>query len=107
MHRIDADARLDGDERTQLRIAILFHHETVLVLVDELTYCVNKWKSAHAQKVRRQTGVGELLESFAHGQVATADGDHADRRAVAALDDRPRYVGRRGGVLLLQAVDDP
>src|SRR5665213_2456129 len=95
------DAGLEREERPELRIAILLDNEADLVFSEERFDSRVEWKTAQAHEIAHDAALGQYVERFANGRIATAQSYDAEAGAGAALDDG-RWDELRGGLVLLE-----
>ena len=86
------DRGLEGQERAQLRVAVLLHHEDRGVQAQEALHFVVEGKGLDAQIVDWNLLPREHIDRLAHRTVAAADAHDAD--LVVALADRSAVSAR-------------
>ncbi len=69
---------LVDDQHAHLRIAVLFDHEHLVVLADEIGDLFVEGKSADAQRIEMQPLLLEGIERFLHRRAGRAVEDHAE-----------------------------
>jgi hypothetical protein len=84
-------ARLERQQRAQLRIAILLDDEQQPVIGQELLDFLAEREGAHAHVVHLHAARMQDVERLVHGAIRTADRDDRDVGARILLDDRPRH----------------
>src|ERR1035438_1629299 len=91
------DARLDREQRSELRVSVLFDDETDVMVVEELPDGRREGESSDPNEVDGNAGVTEEGDRLADGEIAAADRNEADRASVVPLDDgRGHVLGGRG-----------
>src|ERR1039458_7495790 len=100
------DAGLDSEQRSELRVSILFDDEAEVMVVKKLPDVRGEGESSDPDVVDRNAGVTEQVDRLADGEIAAADGHDADCCTVAPLDDGCRHVMGGGGMFPCQTVHD-
>src|SRR5665648_133237 len=77
------DARLDREQRSELRVSVLFDDETEVMVVEELLDDRRERESSDPNEVDGDAGVTEEADRLADGEIAAADRHDADRGTVA------------------------
>src|SRR5579863_4178430 len=67
-------------QRTQLRVAILFDDETELALFEESLHRLVERESTHPEKVRGDAARGQDVDRLPHRRIAAAKSDDAELR---------------------------
>src|ERR1035438_7799754 len=105
-HFVLGDARLDREQRSELRVSVLFDDETDVMVVEELPDVRREWESSDPNEVDGNAGVTEEGDRLADGEIAAADRHDTDRGTVAPLDDRRGHVLGGRGMLQCETVHD-
>src|ERR1039458_605534 len=88
------DARLDREQRSELRVSVLFDDETDIMVVEELPDVRREGESSDPNEVDGNAGVTEEGDRLADGEIAAADRPDADRGSGVPLDDGRGEIGR-------------
>ena len=99
------DLRLERQQRTHLRVAVLLDHEHEAVGGEELLDLVAEREGLDPQVVERNALAAQHVERFAHGTVGAAEGDQRDLDARILLHQRCGHELPCGGELAQQPVE--
>src|SRR5450759_1321011 len=81
------DMCLNHQQRSELRVSVLFDHEPDIMVVEELPDVRGEWKSSDPNEVDGNAGVTEEADRLADGEVTAADRHDTDHGTVATLDE--------------------
>src|SRR4051812_42586340 len=74
-------------QRAQLRVTVLLHNETEIVVFDELFHGLIEWEAANAHVIGRNAARRKHVYRFVHSRIAASDGNDTDAGIWLPLND--------------------